>query len=201
MDKRGHPVATLPSDGGDYTSFSQIVINSANHHHFPGHKPTMPGFDPNYLAHQQPHVVKELPGFDPNHQITAPEAWNSRSAGCRTRHAARSWLLKAMITRTIGGKRLEERLRFHGVKVPLPDPRPGGVLQVPPLSELCRQVPLLLSESRRCLSLPTSAPEPPSFREFHRVTGQHRPSFAHLQQPSHKFKFLRCRLQNCLEKV
>eukprot|EP00965_Chrysotila_dentata_P130602 4317930-Pleurochrysis_carterae.AAC.1 len=32
----------------------------------------MPGFDPNHLAHQQPHVVKELQGFDPNHQIIAP---------------------------------------------------------------------------------------------------------------------------------
>eukprot|EP00965_Chrysotila_dentata_P073903 2440994-Pleurochrysis_carterae.AAC.1 len=66
MYKWGHPVATLPSDGGDYTS-SLNDVNSANHHPFAGHEPTMPGFDPTHLAHQQPHVIKELPGFDPNH--------------------------------------------------------------------------------------------------------------------------------------
>eukprot|EP00965_Chrysotila_dentata_P257682 6212969-Pleurochrysis_carterae.AAC.4 len=30
MNKFGHPVATLPSDGGDYTSLSQKYVNSAN---------------------------------------------------------------------------------------------------------------------------------------------------------------------------
>eukprot|EP00965_Chrysotila_dentata_P057886 1919001-Pleurochrysis_carterae.AAC.1 len=73
--KWGHPVATLPSDGGDCTSLSLNNVNSANHHPFPGHEPTMPCFDPNHLAHQQPHVAKELPGSDPNHQITAPRAF------------------------------------------------------------------------------------------------------------------------------
>eukprot|EP00965_Chrysotila_dentata_P003244 105129-Pleurochrysis_carterae.AAC.6 len=72
----GHPVATLPSDGEDYTSLSKNDVNSPNHHFLPGHELTMPGVDPNHLAHQQPHVVKELPGFDPNHQITAPEVRN-----------------------------------------------------------------------------------------------------------------------------
>eukprot|EP00965_Chrysotila_dentata_P162114 5353503-Pleurochrysis_carterae.AAC.2 len=72
MYKWGHPVTTLPSDGGDYASLSQNDVNFANHHPFTGHEPTMPGFDPNHLAHQQPHVVKQLPGFEPNHQITAP---------------------------------------------------------------------------------------------------------------------------------
>eukprot|EP00965_Chrysotila_dentata_P076383 2523013-Pleurochrysis_carterae.AAC.1 len=31
MYKWGHPVATLPNDGGDYTSLSQNDVNSANH--------------------------------------------------------------------------------------------------------------------------------------------------------------------------
>eukprot|EP00965_Chrysotila_dentata_P183820 6069698-Pleurochrysis_carterae.AAC.1 len=61
MYKWGHPVATLPSDGGDYTSLSRNNLNSANHHPFQGYEPSMPGFVPNHLAHQQPHVVKELP--------------------------------------------------------------------------------------------------------------------------------------------
>eukprot|EP00965_Chrysotila_dentata_P117821 3893548-Pleurochrysis_carterae.AAC.1 len=69
--KWGHPVATFPSDGGDYTSLSLNDVNSANHHPFPGHEPTMPAFDFNHLAHKQPRVVKELPGFNPNYQITA----------------------------------------------------------------------------------------------------------------------------------
>eukprot|EP00965_Chrysotila_dentata_P137037 4533017-Pleurochrysis_carterae.AAC.1 len=63
MYKWGHSIATFPSDEGDYTSLSQNDVNSANHHPLPGHGPTMPGFDPNHLAHQQPHVVKELPAF------------------------------------------------------------------------------------------------------------------------------------------
>eukprot|EP00965_Chrysotila_dentata_P051421 1705264-Pleurochrysis_carterae.AAC.1 len=79
MYKWGYSVATLPSDRGDYTSLSLNDVNPANHHPFPGYKPTTPGFDPNqHLAHQQPLVVKELPGFDPNHQITAP-GWRSRA--------------------------------------------------------------------------------------------------------------------------
>eukprot|EP00965_Chrysotila_dentata_P183424 6057109-Pleurochrysis_carterae.AAC.1 len=39
----GHPVATLASDEGDYTSLSQNDVNFANHHPFPGDDPTMPG--------------------------------------------------------------------------------------------------------------------------------------------------------------
>eukprot|EP00965_Chrysotila_dentata_P245835 6206802-Pleurochrysis_carterae.AAC.1 len=73
----GHPVASLPSAGGDYTSLSQNDVNAANHHPFPGHEQTVPGVDPNHLARQQSHVVKELPGFDPNHHITAPEVRTS----------------------------------------------------------------------------------------------------------------------------
>eukprot|EP00965_Chrysotila_dentata_P011749 385443-Pleurochrysis_carterae.AAC.2 len=46
-----HPVATLPSDEGDYTSLSLNDVNSANHR--PGHEPTMPCFVSNHLAHQQ----------------------------------------------------------------------------------------------------------------------------------------------------
>eukprot|EP00965_Chrysotila_dentata_P095618 3160736-Pleurochrysis_carterae.AAC.1 len=60
------------TEESDYTSLSLNDVNSANHHPFPGQEPTMPGFDPNHIAHQQPHVVKQLQGFDPNHQITAP---------------------------------------------------------------------------------------------------------------------------------
>eukprot|EP00965_Chrysotila_dentata_P056628 1878639-Pleurochrysis_carterae.AAC.2 len=67
MYKWGHRLATLPSNGGDYTSLSRKDVNSANHHPFVWHEPTMPGFDPNQLAHQQPHIVKGLPGFDPIH--------------------------------------------------------------------------------------------------------------------------------------
>eukprot|EP00965_Chrysotila_dentata_P068818 2274195-Pleurochrysis_carterae.AAC.1 len=67
----------------------------------------MSDFDPNDLAHQQPHVVEELPGFDPNHQITAPGVRDYRSLGCRARRAARFWLLKVMITHAIGGRRFE----------------------------------------------------------------------------------------------
>eukprot|EP00965_Chrysotila_dentata_P183644 6064215-Pleurochrysis_carterae.AAC.1 len=52
------------SDEWDYTSHPQIDGNSANHHPFPGHELTMPGFDPNHLAHQQPHVVmRRAAGF------------------------------------------------------------------------------------------------------------------------------------------
>eukprot|EP00965_Chrysotila_dentata_P090567 2988991-Pleurochrysis_carterae.AAC.1 len=70
MYKWGQPVATLPSDGGDYTSLSLNDVYSAKHHPFPGHEPTMmPGFDPNHLAHQQPHIVEELPGFDRSQQL------------------------------------------------------------------------------------------------------------------------------------
>eukprot|EP00965_Chrysotila_dentata_P112559 3720454-Pleurochrysis_carterae.AAC.1 len=58
MYKWSHPVATSPSDEGDKTSLLQNNITSANHYPFPGHEPTMPGFDHNHLAHQQPHVVK-----------------------------------------------------------------------------------------------------------------------------------------------
>eukprot|EP00965_Chrysotila_dentata_P000446 15100-Pleurochrysis_carterae.AAC.1 len=72
--KWGYPVATLHN-----TSLSHIDVHSANHHPFPGHEPsTMPGFDPNHLAHQQSHVVKELLGFSLNHQIKAPEVQNYR---------------------------------------------------------------------------------------------------------------------------
>eukprot|EP00965_Chrysotila_dentata_P111132 3672899-Pleurochrysis_carterae.AAC.1 len=68
MHKWGDPVATLPSGGGDYTSLSLNDVKSANHHPFPGHEPTMPGFDLNTSRINSPsHVVKELPGFDPNH--------------------------------------------------------------------------------------------------------------------------------------
>eukprot|EP00965_Chrysotila_dentata_P048366 1604432-Pleurochrysis_carterae.AAC.1 len=38
----GHPVATLPSDEGDFTSLSQNDVKFANHHPFPGDDPTMP---------------------------------------------------------------------------------------------------------------------------------------------------------------
>eukprot|EP00965_Chrysotila_dentata_P043384 1442554-Pleurochrysis_carterae.AAC.2 len=55
-----------------YTSLSLNDVNSANHHPFPGHEPTMPGFESNNLAHRQPLAVKELPGFDSNHPITTP---------------------------------------------------------------------------------------------------------------------------------
>eukprot|EP00965_Chrysotila_dentata_P084834 2800658-Pleurochrysis_carterae.AAC.1 len=33
MCKLGHPVATLPNNGGDYTSLSLKDVNSANHNH------------------------------------------------------------------------------------------------------------------------------------------------------------------------
>eukprot|EP00965_Chrysotila_dentata_P228842 6196832-Pleurochrysis_carterae.AAC.3 len=55
MYKWGHPVATLPNEKADNTSILQNDVNSANHYPFPGHEPTMPGFDPDHLAHQQPH--------------------------------------------------------------------------------------------------------------------------------------------------
>eukprot|EP00965_Chrysotila_dentata_P018034 598913-Pleurochrysis_carterae.AAC.2 len=51
-------------------------------------------------------------------------------------------------------------ITFLVSRLPLPDPRPGWVLRVPPLPELRRQVPLLFSEMRRCPLLHTSAPGP-----------------------------------------
>eukprot|EP00965_Chrysotila_dentata_P059273 1967559-Pleurochrysis_carterae.AAC.1 len=36
MYKGGHPVATVPRDGGDYTSLSQNDVNSTNQPHLSG---------------------------------------------------------------------------------------------------------------------------------------------------------------------
>eukprot|EP00965_Chrysotila_dentata_P206150 6183381-Pleurochrysis_carterae.AAC.7 len=56
-----------------YVAILHNNVTFANYHPFPGHESTMPGFDPNHLAHQQPHVKKnKSPGFDPNRQLTAP---------------------------------------------------------------------------------------------------------------------------------
>eukprot|EP00965_Chrysotila_dentata_P026679 884492-Pleurochrysis_carterae.AAC.1 len=120
--RHGHPVATLSNDGGYYMSLSEKDINSANHHSFPGNELTLPGFDLNRLAHQQPYVVKEVPGFDPNYQTLAPEVLNFRSTGCRALAVE-------------GGDHLQcdRRQAFRRVvtfmvsKLPLPDPRPGWV--------------------------------------------------------------------------
>eukprot|EP00965_Chrysotila_dentata_P101374 3346577-Pleurochrysis_carterae.AAC.1 len=63
----------------------------------------MPGSDRNFLAHQQPYVVKELPGFDPNHQISAQPRCpgGSWTAGCRS--APEGALCSALLAVKFGG--------------------------------------------------------------------------------------------------
>eukprot|EP00965_Chrysotila_dentata_P130088 4300590-Pleurochrysis_carterae.AAC.1 len=78
-------VATLPSDGGDYTSLWLNDVNYANHHPFPGHESTMPGSDPHHLAHQQPHVVmRRAAGFRSQPTDHSPKSV-SKSSRCRAR--------------------------------------------------------------------------------------------------------------------
>eukprot|EP00965_Chrysotila_dentata_P201894 6180812-Pleurochrysis_carterae.AAC.1 len=76
MYKWNYPVANLSSDGEDYTSKdSQNDVSFANHHPFPGHEPTLPGFDINHLAHQQPRN-KRAAGFrsqSPDHSLRSAE--------------------------------------------------------------------------------------------------------------------------------
>eukprot|EP00965_Chrysotila_dentata_P190351 6173833-Pleurochrysis_carterae.AAC.1 len=73
--KWGHPVATLPSDEGDYTSLCggtkilQIITPS-------------PGTNQQLRVHSLTtfaptvQVTQDLPGVDPNYQITAPKVQN-----------------------------------------------------------------------------------------------------------------------------
>eukprot|EP00965_Chrysotila_dentata_P024410 808013-Pleurochrysis_carterae.AAC.1 len=140
MYKWGHPVATLPSNGGDYASLSQNDLNSANDHPLPRAQTNYAGFR-----------------SQPPRAPTAP--CSKRAAGLRSQppdHSPRrrvvqrapKRLFKVVITRAIGGTR-----RFEG----------GSRVwcqNTPFRSEA--GVPLWLSEIRRCLLLPTSAPESPS---------------------------------------
>eukprot|EP00965_Chrysotila_dentata_P258238 6213153-Pleurochrysis_carterae.AAC.3 len=80
-------------------------------HPVPGHEPTMPGFDPNNLAHQQPHTVNRTAGFRSRPSDHSPRSSKSRSLGCRARLTRRSWLLTVAIMRAVGGRRFEGRAR------------------------------------------------------------------------------------------
>eukprot|EP00965_Chrysotila_dentata_P106401 3514071-Pleurochrysis_carterae.AAC.1 len=76
-------------------------INFANHRPFPGHEPTMPGSDPNYLAHQQPRMVNRAAGFWSRPSDHTPRSSKSRSSGCRARRTTRFLLLTVAITRAV----------------------------------------------------------------------------------------------------
>eukprot|EP00965_Chrysotila_dentata_P011842 388884-Pleurochrysis_carterae.AAC.2 len=61
-DTWGHPVATVPVTNGTIRHTCKMpeilrIITPS-----PGNKVTMPGFDLNHLAHQQPHLDVELVG-------------------------------------------------------------------------------------------------------------------------------------------
>eukprot|EP00965_Chrysotila_dentata_P016733 555071-Pleurochrysis_carterae.AAC.7 len=84
----------------------QNDAHSANHHPYPGHEPTMPGFDPSNRMHQQPNVVITAAGDD--------HACGRRSAFRRaiTLHLMQGQIgdvscsgirLRVVLTRVIGG--------------------------------------------------------------------------------------------------